>query len=154
METSRPPGNQRDALSLLLNDHRAVETLFKQFQDAKDDAQKQSIATETCVQLTVHTKIEEDIFYPALRGVNDKLDRMLDEAKAEHAEAKELIAKIQSGDQGTLDADYNRLSGAVRHHVQEEENEMFPEVIQAQVDLDAVGEQITARKTELLGQNV
>jgi len=152
MDKSKVPVEQRAALGLLADDHRAVKKLFKQFQDAKDDAEKSTIAAETCRQLTVHAQIEEEIFYPALRGASDKLDDMLDEAKVEHAVAKDLIARIESGDKEMLEANYTVLSEYVGHHVEEEENELFPAVIKAKIALGDVAEQLEARKAELLGQ--
>ncbi|MGN5478916.1 hemerythrin domain-containing protein [Cupriavidus basilensis] len=152
MDKAKVPVEQRAALALLLDDHRAVKKLFKQFQDAKDDADKESIAEETCLQLTIHAQIEEEIFYPALRGVSDKLDDMLDEAKVEHGVAKDLIAEIGSGEKDMLEARYTVLSEYVGHHVEEEENELFPAVIKAKVDLRDVAQQLESRKSELLGE--
>ena len=152
MDKAKVPVEQRAALALLLDDHRAVKKLFKQFQDVKDNADKESIAAQTCVQLTVHAQIEEEIFYPALRGVSDKLDDMLDEAKVEHGVAKDLIAEIESGEKDMLEARYTVLSEYVGHHVEEEENELFPAVIKAKVDLSEVAEQLESRKSELLSE--
>jgi len=152
MDKSKVPAEQRAALSLLVDDHRSVKKLFKAFQDAKDDAEKQSIAAETCQQLTVHAQIEEEIFYPALRGASDKIDDMLDEAKVEHAVAKDLIAKIEAGNSEMLEAHYTVLTEYVGHHVAEEENELFQAVIRAKVDLQDVAQQLEARKAELTGQ--
>ncbi|QET05214.1 MULTISPECIES: hemerythrin domain-containing protein [Cupriavidus] len=152
MDKSKIPVEQRPALALLLDDHRAVKKLFKEFEGAKKDADKQAIATETCHQLTVHAQIEEEIFYPALRGVSDKIDDMLDEAKVEHEVAKALIAKIESGEPEMLDANYKVLTEYVGHHVEEEEGEMFTAVIKAKIDLRDVAKQLEARKMELLGE--
>lgn len=152
MDKSKIPVEQRPALALLLDDHRAVKKLFKEFEAAKKDADKQAIATETCHQLTVHAQIEEEIFYPALRGVSDKMDDMLDEAKVEHEVAKSLIAKIESGEPDMLEANYKVLTEYVGHHVEEEESEMFTAVIKAKVDLRDVAKQLEARKMELLGE--
>lgn len=152
MDKSKIPTEQRAALALLLDDHRAVKKLFKQFEDAKEDADKQSIAAETCRQLTVHAQIEEEIFYRALRGVSDKIDDMLDEAKVEHGVAKDLIAEIESGEKEMLEARYTVLSEYVGHHVEEEESELFPAVIRAKVDLADAAQQLESRKSELLGE--
>ncbi|WP_454757863.1 hemerythrin domain-containing protein [Cupriavidus campinensis] len=151
MDKSKIPVGQRPALSLLLDDHRAVKKLFKQFEEAKQDSAKHSIAAETCHALSIHAQIEEEIFYPALRGVSDKIDDMLDEAKVEHMVAKQLIAKIESGDKAMLDANYKVLTEYVGHHVEEEESELFKAVIQAKVDLKAVAAQLEERKHELEG---
>ncbi len=152
MDKSKIPVEQRAAIGLLMDDHRAVKKLFKQFESAKNAAEKKSVAQETCQQLTVHAQIEEEIFYPALRGVSDKLDDMLDEAKVEHGVAKDLIAKIEDGDADMLDANYKVLTEYVGHHVEEEESELFPAVIKAKVDLREVAAALESRKLELLGQ--
>lgn len=151
MDKSKIPVAQRAALGLLLDDHRAVKKLFKSFEEAKDDGDKQSIAAETCHALTIHAQIEEEIFYPALRGVSDKLEDMLDEAKVEHQVAKDLIAKIESGDKEMLEANYKVLTEYVGHHVEEEEGELFKAVIQAKVDLKDVAARLEERKQELEG---
>lgn len=147
MDISTVPPEQRSALSLLMEDHRAVKELFQRF-DSAGPQEKQSIAMEACKQLTVHTQIEEQIFYPALRGVSAELDKLLDEANSEHAEAKALIAKIQAASEG-LEANFKALVAAVEHHVREEEDEMFPEVVANGVPLDDVANRLQARKQEL-----
>ncbi|BDB29438.1 hemerythrin [Cupriavidus sp. TA19] len=152
MDKSKIPVEQRTALGLLMDDHRAVKKLFKQFEVAKASAEKHAIATETCQKLSVHAQIEEEIFYPALRDVSQKLDDMLDEAKVEHGVAKALIGKIEAGDPDTLDANYKVLTEYVGHHVEEEESELFPAVIKARIDLGEVASQLEARKSGLLGE--
>ncbi|MGO4327124.1 hemerythrin domain-containing protein [Cupriavidus sp. 2TAF22] len=152
MDKSKIPVEQRTTLGLLMDDHRAVKKLFKQFEATKAVAEKHAIATETCQKLSVHAQIEEEIFYPALRGVSEKLDDMLDEAKVEHGVAKALIAKIEAGDPDMLDANYKVLTEYVGHHVEEEESELFPAVIKAKIDLREVAMQLEARKSELLGE--
>ena len=149
MDKSKIPTAQRQALGALLDDHRAVKKLFKSFEENKSG--KQAIASETCHQLEIHAQLEEEIFYPALRGVSDKLDDMLDEAKVEHGVAKDLIAAIRNAaDSDTLDATYKVLTEYVGHHVEEEESEMFETVIKRNVDLREVATQMAARKEELL----
>ncbi|MEN7529391.1 MULTISPECIES: hemerythrin domain-containing protein [unclassified Cupriavidus] len=152
MDKSKVPVEQRQAIGLLMDDHRAVKKLFKQFEAASGLAEKRSIAQETCQQLTVHAQIEEEIFYPALRGASDKLDDMLDEAKVEHGVAKDLIAAIEQDDAEMLEANYKVLTEYVGHHVEEEEGELFPAVIKAKIDLRDVATQLESRKMELLGQ--
>lgn len=148
MDKSKIPADQRAALGALMDDHRAVKKLFKSFEDASEK-EKQEIASETCHQLTVHAQIEEEIFYPALRGVSDKIDDMLDEAGVEHNVAKDLITAIESEPE-MLDANYKVLTEYVGHHVEEEESELFKAVIQAKVDLREVAERLAERKMELL----
>jgi len=140
-----------DAIALLKDDHRKVEKLFKDFEGAKGDGRKERLARQICMELVIHTKIEEEIFYPALEG---KLEEdMLSEAKVEHDSAKLLIAEIEAGNGESdeyFDAKVTVLQEQVEHHVEEEEKEMFPEVRKADLDLDALGEQIAARKKELM----
>lgn len=152
MDKSRIPAEQRPALGLLLDDHRAVKKLFKQFEAAKAAAEKQSIAAETCQKLSAHAQIEEEIFYPALRGISDKLDNMLDEAKVEHRVAKELLAAIEAAEPDMLDANYTVLTEYVGHHVEEEEGDLFPAIVKAKIDLREVAARLDARKLELLGE--
>lgn len=152
MDKSKVPVEQRAALSLLVDDHRSVKKLFKAFQESKNDAEKRSITSEICQQLTVHAQIEEEIFYPALRGASGKIDDMLDEAKVEHTVAKDLIAQIEAGTSEMLEAHYTVLTEYVGHHVEKEESELFPAAIRAKVDLRDVAQQLEARKAELTGQ--
>lgn len=150
VDKSKIPPGQADALGALLDDHRAVKTLFKTFKDTEDRDGKESIAREVCQQLTVHATIEEEIFYPALRGVSDSIDDMLDEAKVEHQVAKDLIAAIEEDPGGDmLEANFTVLSEYVSHHVAEEEEELFNNVIKEKIDLRDVAPLMAARKEEL-----
>ncbi len=85
MDKAKIPVAQRAALSLLIEDHREVQKLFKEFEKTENGEDKYSIAQKTCQLLSVHAQIEEEIFYPALRGLNDEIDDMLNEAAIEHA---------------------------------------------------------------------
>jgi hemerythrin superfamily protein len=141
----------QDAIALLKEDHDKVEELFKQFESAKGDGRKEKLARQICMELTVHTQIEEEIFYPACEGKIE--EDMLKEAYVEHDAAKLLIAEIESGNGQTddfFDAKVKVLSEEIDHHVEEEEKEMFPEVRKADIDLKALGEQLAARKAELI----
>lgn len=142
-----------DAISLLKQDHREVSELFDAFE--KDDADKSEIASNVCRMLTVHAMIEEEIFYPTSReALGDEGDDLLDEAEVEHASAKDLIAQIEEeGQDGDMfEAKVKVLAEYIRHHVKEEESELFPLVKKAQIDLEAVGSELEKRKTELLGE--
>ena len=144
-----------DAIDLLEKDHRAVEKLFAAFEAAKSDARKQDLANQICAALKVHTQIEEEIFYPASREVfTDKQEEMVDEAVVEHASAKELIGEIEAMKAGEdlFDAKVKVLSEQIEHHVGEEEKEYFPAVRKKDLDLNALGAQMAARKAELEGQ--
>ena len=141
----------QDALTLLKEDHRAVEKLFKEFENAKGDGRKEKLARQICFELTVHTTIEEEIFYPACKGKID--EDKLKEAYVEHDAAKLLIAEIEAGSGKTddfFDAKVQVLGEQIDHHVKEEEDELFPEVRKADIDTKALGEQIAARKQELM----
>ena len=142
----------QDAIALLRADHALVEDLFGQFEKARNDDRKQTLATRICMELKVHTTIEEEIFYPATREVLPKEDDLLDEAQVEHDSAKELISQIESGKPGEKlwDAKVIVLSEYIKHHVKEEHTEMFPKVRKTQLDLKALGEQMRQRKEQLL----
>jgi hemerythrin superfamily protein len=141
----------QDALALLKEDHREVEKLFKDFESAKGEGRKEKLARQICTELTVHTHIEEEIFYPACK---DKVEEdLLKEAYVEHDAAKLLIAEIEAGSGQSddfFDAKVQVLSEQIDHHVKEEEGDLFPEVRKADIDLKALGEQLAERKKELM----
>jgi hemerythrin superfamily protein len=142
-----------DAITLLKQDHQQVSELFDAFE--KEDAEKAEIASEVCRMLTVHATIEEEILYPTAREVlGSEEDDLLDEAEVEHASAKDLIAQIEAeGQDGDLfEAKVKVLGEYIRHHVKEEESELFPRLRKAEVDLDALGAELEKRKTALLGE--
>jgi hemerythrin superfamily protein len=149
---ARPRRKHLDAVALLKADHRQVETWFSQFSKSKSPQKKQQLATQICDALTVHTTIEEEIFYPAFLEATEDKD-MHHEAVVEHAGAKELIAQIQSMAPGDdyYDAKVTVLSEMIKHHVKEEEQPggMFAEAKKSDMDLSALGEQLLARKQEL-----
>jgi len=141
----------QDAIALLKEDHRTVEKLFKDFESAKGEGRKEKLARQICLELSVHTKIEEEIFYPACEGKIE--EDLLKEAFVEHDSAKLLVAEIEAGSGQTdefFDAKVQVLSEQIEHHVEEEEKELFPQVRKADIDLDALGEQLAARKKELV----
>jgi uncharacterized protein (UPF0335 family) len=142
-----------DATHLLAEDHRKVEDLFEQFEKASGDGRKEKIARQICTELKVHTMIEEEIFYPALRGKIEEDD--LDEAYVEHDGAKMLINEIEAGgpDDDFYEAKVKVLMEQVEHHVEEEEKSrgnLFQQARASGVDLKALGRQMAARKEELM----
>ena len=141
-----------NAISLLMKDHKNVKALFAQYEGLSDRsfATKKKLAEQICHELTVHTQVEEEIFYPAVRRPIHDGD-LMDEAVVEHASAKELIAQILAMDpsEDLYDAKVTVLSEQIEHHVKEEEGDMFPKVRKTSVDLDALGEQMAARKEQL-----
>lgn len=142
-----------DAVALLKADHRKVAALFESFEAAKDSRKKQALAEQICMELTVHTKIEEDIFYPACEGAVE--EDLLKEAYVEHDGAKVLIAEIEAGDPSDeyYDAKVKVLSEMIEHHVEEEEKRvegMFSQARKAGLDMDSLGERMAAEKAQLI----
>ena len=150
---------QPDACSLLDTDHKNVKKLFNAYEElagskaASAPQKKRELANQICAELTVHTRIEEEIFYPAVREAIKETD-LLDEAEVEHASAKELIAQIESATDidDMFDAKVKVLGEYIDHHVKEERNEMFPKARATQLDLVAMREQLAARKEELMAE--
>lgn len=143
----------RDAIALLKQDHRTVEQLFKQFEEAEESEQG-DIAERVCQLLTVHAQIEEEILYPAAKEAfaEKEDDDMVYEAEVEHATAKDLIAKIEAmtPEDETFKATVKVLSEYIKHHVKEEENELFPELKKTELDLKEMGGELMDRKLELM----
>ncbi len=144
-----------DAIALLKADHREVEGWFADFEKTESDSKKQRLADQICTALKVHTEIEEALFYPACREAGVEED-MMDEADVEHNGAKKLIAEIESGKAGDdhWDAKVHVLGEMIKHHVKEEEQRdgMFAKAKKTDVDLETLGEQLSARKKELMKQ--
>ena len=149
---SSSSSRSQDAIALLKADHRQVEEWFEQFEKARDDNRKQTLATQICSALKVHTMIEEEIFYPAFLEATEDKDTH-HEAEIEHDGAKKLIAEIEasSPDDDYYDSKVKVLSEMIKHHVKEEEQPggMFAEARKSDMDLDALGEQMAQRKMEL-----
>ncbi|MDP3298919.1 MAG: hemerythrin domain-containing protein, partial [Phenylobacterium sp.] len=142
-----------DAIKLLKDDHREVEDLFEQFEKATAKDRKAKIVAKICTELTVHSLIEEEIFYPTFRGKIE--DDILDEGYVEHDGAKVLIAELMAGspDDPFYDAKVSVLSEEIEHHVKEEERPsegMFAQRRRTDVDLVDLAERMQARKDELM----
>ncbi len=142
-----------DAIGLLKEDHRQVEAWFEEFENAESASKKKLLAGKICTALKVHTQIEEEIFYPACREAGIE-DDMMNEADVEHDSAKKLIAEIEASKPGEdhYDARVKVLSEMIKHHVKEEEQRdgMFAKAKKSDLDLDALGEELRARKNELM----
>jgi hemerythrin-like domain-containing protein len=150
----------KDACDLLDTDHRNVMKMFKEYEEltnsrARSAAQKKmDLARQICMELTVHTQIEEEIFYPALRAVVKDAD-MLDEAAVEHQSAKELIAQLEAAGEADdmYDAKVKVLGEYVNHHIKEERAEIFPKARSARkLDLMAMRDELETRKEELMSE--
>ena len=142
-----------DAIQLLKADHRQVEDWFEEFEKSRSDDKKEKLAHKICTALTVHTQIEEEIFYPAyLEATGD--EEMHDEAHVEHQGAKNLISEIEMGKPGEnmWEAKVTVLSEMIKHHVHEEEmrDGMFAKAKKSSMDLDEIGLRLAARKKELM----
>ena len=150
-----PDQEYTDAIALLKADHRKVEELFERYEGTSGAAAKKKLAHQICVELKIHTAIEEEIFYPAFKG---KIEGdTLDEAYVEHDGAKVLINDIEAGSPGDdfYDAKVKVLSEEIQHHVHEEEMRgegMFAQCRKTDVDLVALRDAMLARKQELMAQ--
>jgi hemerythrin superfamily protein len=145
----------QDAVALLKADHRKVEGLFRKAEKASGGA-KEKLVGQICNELIVHTMLEEEIFYPACRADDVEEDKM-DEAQVEHDGAKVLINDLMGADSGSemYDAKVQVLSEYIKHHVKEEERPrtgVFAEAKRKGVDLAEIGDQLKARKEELMEQ--
>ena len=150
---AKTPAPAKDAIALLKADHEAVSHLFDEFEKTRSVANKRSLVAEICSSLSVHAQIEEEIFYPAVKAaLKDKL--LVPEATVEHAGVKRLIAQLEGAepDGEMYDAKVKVLSEYVKHHVKEEQNEMFPKAKTVSLDMVELGARMAARKDELLAQ--
>ncbi len=155
MNKAEIPVAQRAVLSMLLDDHREVKKLFKTFQQEKDKATCEQIVREACEKLTVHTQLEEEVFYPFVRdNGGEAFKDLVDEAVVEHATAKDLIKQLSGMHAGDdlFAAKFTVLAKYVSHHVEEEETELFPKLVRQHVDLTSLQEPMTARKEALLAE--
>lgn len=152
---SRESDAPRDAVALLKQDHRTVETLFEQFEDAEEGEQS-AIAERVCQLLTVHAQIEEEILYPAAKQALEEEEEteLVYEAEVEHGTAKDLIAKIESmsSEDESFKATVKVLSEYIKHHVKEEEGELFPKLKKTELDLKELGARLAERKYALMEQ--
>ena len=147
---SAPKG--KDAIALLRADHALVQGLFDQFEKARGNDRKGALAKKICQELRIHTRIEEEILYPAAReALREAKQELIDEAEVEHTGAKDLIGQIESGKpaDGLWEAKVKVLGEYIDHHVKEEHEEMFPELRKTKLDLREIGAQLEARKREL-----
>lgn len=145
---------EANALDLLREDHHKVEKLFTAFAKMREKGEpgdKAGLVQQACEELLAHAAVEEEIFYPAVRKAIREED-MMNEARVEHAEAKNLIGQIQAMDpmDEMYDAKVTVLGEYVHHHIKEEQDEMFPKVLKAKLDLDLLGSQILKRKEALM----
>lgn len=153
-KTAAGKSTARDATALLRADHQAVSKLFGEYEQTRSAAKKKTLVEQICTELTVHAQVEEEIFYPAVKAaLKDK--ELVPEATVEHATLKSLIAQVEGvePDGEMFDAKIKVMSEYVKHHVKEEQNEMFPKAKSAKkLDLIELGARIEQRKSELMSQ--
>jgi hemerythrin superfamily protein len=153
MNKSEIPAAQKGVLSMLMDDHRKVKKLFKDFEKEKDASKKEAMVREACMELTVHAQIEEELFYPFLREQDPKVfGDLLNEALVEHASAKDLISQLEAADptDELYDAKFTVLGEYVNHHVEEEEDQLFVKVISKKIDLRELLPELEQRKESLM----
>lgn len=142
-----------NAVQMIKRDHKKVDGLFTKFEQQKKPEGKKRICEQVIQELEVHAKLEEEIFYPAVRKHIGE-EEMLEEAKQEHQQAKEIMRELKKMDieDEQLEDKFSELVEAIKHHVEEEEGEMLPKVEDSDMDLSEYGEQMAERKEELLAQ--
>lgn len=143
----------QDATKLLRADHKLVDTLFKEYESSRSGTKKKALIEQICQELIIHAQIEEEIFYPKVKSVlKDK--ELIPEAKVEHETLTHLISQLDQGEPGDeeFDAKVKVLSEYVKHHVREEQSEIFPKVKESKLDLEELGAELAQRKEELKGQ--
>lgn len=143
----------QDAIAMLKADHEAVSQMFVAYEKTRSVAKKKTLVAEICTALSVHTQIEEEIFYPEVKtALKDKL--LVPEATVEHNGVRDLIAQLEGiePDGEMYDAKVKVLSEYVKHHVKEEQNEMFPKAKASSLDMVKLGARMGARKEDLLAQ--
>jgi hemerythrin superfamily protein len=146
--------SENDAIEMLKKDHQEVDTLFDEYESKNEKSKragKSEIARVICRALSVHATIEEEIFYPTVRKHGEEMKKLVDEAAVEHQSLKDIIGRLESASSSDplYDAGVKVLSEYVKHHVKEEEGELFPKVRASGVDLEALGQRMKARKAQL-----
>jgi len=153
IKTPKSEAKSQDATTLLRADHKLVNELFAEYEKARTTTQKKKIVSQICTELSVHAQVEEEIFYPAVKQAL-KDHSLVPEATVEHSTMKELIAQLEGvkPDGEMFDAKVKVLSEYVKHHVKEEQNEIFPKAKATQLDMTALGSKIAQRKQEILAE--
>ncbi|SDN13828.1 hemerythrin domain-containing protein [Polaromonas sp. JS666] len=151
MPTTKATPVHKEATAMLRADHKLVSELFEQYEKSRSPAKKKELVAQICKELTVHAQVEEEIFYPAVKAAL-KDHELIPEASVEHATLKDLIAQVEGlePDGEMFDAKIKVMSEYVKHHVKEEQNEIFPKARATRLDMTELGAQISARKQELM----
>jgi hemerythrin superfamily protein len=160
MARAQTGGESHDAIDLLMEDHKRVQKIFDDFQTVdRDDAEAvQELVETACMELQLHSMLEEEIFYPAVRAQMDEEEQdvtdLLNEAEVEHETVDDLVAKLQElePDDAMYAAYFNVLAKLVKQHVDEEENDLFPDVRNMGLDLQKLGDDMHTRREELFAE--
>ena len=145
------PSKVQDAIAMLRADHKLVSALFAEYETTRSNSKKRTLVSKICIELSLHAQVEEEIFYPAVKkALNDK--EMIPEATVEHATLKALIGQVEGiePDGEMFDAKIKVMSEYVKHHVKEEQNEIFPQAKSTNLDMVELGSRMAARKKVLL----
>ncbi len=146
---------QPETLAMLAKDHRMVQKLFKEFEKLDDGEERREHVKKTCNELRAHARLEQEVFYPAIRRALSEQDRDVDliaEAEVEHTVAKNLIEELDhmtGTDDEHFSATFCVLGDYVNHHIDEEENELFKEIRRAKVDLSPLADEMRQRREAL-----
>ena len=153
--TTQTKSADTNAIAALKKDHTMVKQLFDQFEESESSSEKEEIIEKAIQELKLHATVEEEIFYPALRGSVEDED-MMNEAEQEHHVARLLIAELElnAKDEGRRNAKFTVLAESVRHHIKEEEGQIFPAAKELDIDFDELGRQMNERKQELMDEGV
>jgi hypothetical protein len=145
-----------NAITMLKEDHDKVKDLFDKFEETNGSATKAKIVSEALTQLKIHATVEEELFYPAVRQQIEDEEGIMDEADEEHHVAKVLIAELEkmTGDEKHWEAKFKVLAESVRHHIKEEESNMFKEAKKTEIDFNALGSQMARLKQKLMQEGV
>ncbi len=148
--------NATNAITLLKEDHDKVKDLFDKFEETNGAATKAKIVSQAITELKIHATVEEELFYPALRQKMDDEEGIMDEADEEHHVAKVLIAELEKmeGDEGHWEAKFKVLAESIRHHIKEEEGEMFKKARKTDIDFDLLGSRMANLKQKLMKEGV
>ena len=157
MARTHSNGGERSAIEMLLQDHKRVQKLFKDFEkiDRGDEEAVRELVETACLELQIHSMLEEELFYPAVRAqAQGESEDLLNEAEVEHEAADDLIARLHElePDDAMYCAYFSVLAEYVKHHVREEEHELFPKVAQMKLDLQKLGEDMRLRREELFAE--
>jgi hypothetical protein len=148
--------DENDAIVILKKDHDTVKDIFDQFEKAESLREKKKLVAQAIMELKIHATIEEELFYPALRSKPQVDKALVNEADEEHHVAKLLIAELElmDGSESHYDAKFTVLSENIKHHIKEEEGDLFPQARKTDIDFVALGKGLMMRKSQLKAKGV